>query len=89
MVQGGQQADWASPVQSLFGDHAGSAVPHLHAYIGSGEVVLELVSGGVRLSAAHSEPIRGRVTKNELWSVLRTARDSYQELLELWEASQP
>ena len=73
----------------ISGDHAGSAVPHVHADIGSGEVVVELVAGGVRLSGAHSDPIRGRVTTNELRIVLRTARDSYQQLLELWKESQP
>ena len=73
----------------ISGDHAGSAVPHVHADIGSGEVIVELASGGVRLSVAHSDPIRGRVTRNELRIVLRTARDSYQQLLELWKESQP
>ena len=73
----------------ISGDHAGSAVPHVHADIGSGEVIVELAAGGVRLSVAHSDPIRGRVTKNELRIVLRTARDSYQQLLELWKESQP
>jgi hypothetical protein len=73
----------------ISGDHAGSAVPHVHADIGSGEVIVELTAGGVRLSVAHSDPIRGRVTKNELRIVLRTARDSYQQLLELWKESQP
>jgi hypothetical protein len=73
----------------ISGDHAGSAVPHVHADIGSGEVIVELAAGGVRLSVAHSDRIRGRVTKNELRIVLRTARDSYQELLELWKESQP
>lgn len=73
----------------ISGDHAGSATPHVHADIGSGEVVVELVAESVRLSGAHSDPIRGRVTKNELRIVLRTARDSYQQLLELWKESQP
>lgn len=72
----------------ISGDHVGSAVPHVHADIGSGEVIVELAAGGVRLSVAHSDPIRGRVTKNER-IVLRTARDSYQLLLELWKESQP
>ena len=73
----------------ISGDHAASAVPRVHADIGSGEVVVELVAGGVRLSEAHSDPIRGKVTMRELRIVLRTASDSYQQLLELWKESQP
>lgn len=73
----------------ISGDHAGAAIPHIHADIGGGEVVIELCAGGVRLSKAHSEPIRGRVTKNEVRIVLRTARDAYDELIELWRDSQP
>jgi hypothetical protein len=73
----------------ISGDHAGRAIPHVHADIGSGEVVVELTPAGVRLSEAHSGAIRGKITKNELRIVLRTARDSYQQLIELWEESQP
>ena len=69
-------------------DHAG-AVPNVHADVGSGEVIVELTPAGVRLSEAHSGVIRGKIAKNELRIVLRTARDSYQQLIELWEGSQP
>lgn len=42
--------------RAISGDHPGSAVPHLHADIGSGEVVIELVpAGAVRLSGAHGD----------------------------------
>jgi hypothetical protein len=88
LLLGGQQTDRAGSVQMISGDHAGSAIPHVHADIGSGEVVVELTPAGVRLSEAHSGAIRGKITKNELRIVLRTARDSYQQLIELWEESQ-
>ena len=73
----------------ISGDHAGAAIPHIHADIGRGEVIVELVAGGVRLSNAHFAPLRGRVTKNEVRLVLRTAREHYDDLIELWEESQP
>jgi hypothetical protein len=75
--------------RAISGDHAGAAIPHLHADIGSGEVVVELFPDGVRLSEAHGTPIRGPVTTSELRVVLETARDSYDDLLALWKASQP
>ncbi len=76
--------------RAIWGDHAGAAVPHLHADIGSGEAIVEfLASGAVRLSKAHGEPIRGRVTARELRVVLEAARDTYDELIALWKASQP
>ena len=71
------------------GDHAGASVPHLHADIGSGEVVVELLAdGSVRLSRTHGDPIRGRVTMSELRVVLKTAAKAHGDLLKLWEASQ-
>jgi len=75
--------------RAISGDHAGASVPHLHADIGTGEVVVEFLLDGVRLSEAHGAPIRGAVTARELRVVLETARDSYDELLALWKASQP
>ena len=75
--------------RAISGDHKGARVPHLHADIGSGEVVVEfLAHGAVRLSKAHGEPIRGRVTARELRLVLEAARDAYDELVALWKASQ-
>jgi Domain of unknown function (DUF4160) len=73
----------------ISGDHAGSSIPHVHADIGSGEVIVELVAGGVRLSNAHLASIRGRVTRNEVRVVLRTASEYYDDLFALWEESQP
>lgn len=76
--------------RAISGDHSGAKIPHLHADIGSGEVVVEfLAQGAVRLSKAHGEPIRGRVTAHELRLVLEAARDTYDELIALWKASQP
>jgi hypothetical protein len=75
--------------RAISGDHAGANIPHLHSDIGSGEVLIELLPDGtVRLSRAHGEPIRGRVTMNEVRLVLRTARDAFEDLIGLWEASQ-
>ncbi len=71
------------------GDHAGSTTPHVHGVIGSGEVIVELIAGEVRLSRAHGTPIRGQVTKREVQIVLATAAEIYDELLALWKASQP
>ena len=76
--------------RAISGDHPGATVPHLHADIGSGEVIIELLpAGAVRLSAAHGDPIRGTVTTHELRIVLETARDAYSDLMNLWKASQP
>ena len=76
--------------RAISGDHARAAVPHLHADIGSGEVVVELLpDGAVNLSKAHGDPIRGKITVRELRVVLETARDAYEELMSLWKASQP
>jgi hypothetical protein len=75
--------------QAISGDHAGARIPHLHAFVGSGEVVVELLKGGdVRLSAAHGSPVRGVVTAREQRLVLETARDSHKLLVRLWKASQ-
>ena len=49
--------------QAISGDHPGAPIPHLHAFFGSGEVVIELLlNGDVRLSQAHGAPIRGTVS---------------------------
>ena len=76
--------------RAISGDHPGAEPPHLHADIGSGEVIIELLEGGdVRLSRAHGDPIRGKVTASEQRVVLTTARDSFDELKDLWKGSQP
>ena len=76
--------------RAISGDHAGAKDPHLHADVGSGEVVIELIeAGNVRLSGAHGDPIRGKVTVSELRVVFRTARDNFEALMHLWRESQP
>ena len=74
--------------QAISGDHPDAAIPHLHAFIGSGEFVIELLaSGDVRRSEAHGSPIRGTLTAREQRVVLEEARDNHELLLELWKAS--
>ena len=58
---------------------------HFHAKVGTGEVALDVfANGGVILSAAHGDPITGKVTPPELKAVLNTARLWHSELLHLW-----
>jgi hypothetical protein len=75
--------------EAISGDHASARLPHLHAYIGSGEAVIELDDGVVRLSVAHGAPIRGYLKKSELRRIIHGAVDNYDALLELWRMSQP
>jgi hypothetical protein len=76
--------------QAFSGDHAGARTPHLHAFVGSGEVIVELLAtGDVRLSQAHGAPVRGAVTLREQRIVLKYAREDHAALIALWEASQP
>jgi hypothetical protein len=53
--------------QAISGDHAGARIPHLHAFIGSGEVIVELLPvKGVRLgSARRADPRHGDVARSE------------------------
>lgn len=74
---------------AISGDHVGAKLPHLHAYVGSGEAVIELDGAAVRLSTAHGDPIRGYLKKNELRLIIREAIDNYEALLVLWRLSQP
>lgn len=72
------------------GEHAGAAVPHVHAKIASGELVVELLpQGDIRLSQAHRSSTRGKITESEKRHVLLVARDAYDELVVLWRMSQP
>jgi hypothetical protein len=48
-----------------------------------------LADGDVRLSHAHKTVVRGPVTASEQRLVLRIASNFYDELMELWDASQP
>lgn len=63
----------------------GGAVPHFHAFIGDGEVVVDMLPAGeVVLSPVHGDPICGTVTPPELKTVLNAARKSHALLIELW-----
>jgi len=76
--------------QAYSADHAGAAVPHLHAKIGSGEVIVELLPDGkVRISESHGKPVRGKISSNERHWVLWIAEDAYDDLIILWRRSQP
>ncbi len=58
---------------------------HFHARTGQGEIYLDVyANGGVILSAAHGDPIRGSITAPELKAVLNTARLWRGELMLLW-----
>jgi len=58
---------------------------HFHARTGLGEIYLDVyANGGVILSAAHGDPIRGTITAPELKAVLNTARLWRSELMLLW-----
>lgn len=72
------------------GDHAGSTVPHLHGFVTSGEIIVELLAdGSVRLSKAHGSPVRGKATARDQKVVLTTAADNFELLLGLWKESRP
>ncbi len=52
--------------------------------------MIELLrDGDVRLSRAHRSPTSGRISRSEIRVVLDTAREAFDELLQLWEASRP
>jgi hypothetical protein len=76
--------------QALSGDHAGAAIPHLHAFVGGAEVIVELLPDGkARTSHAHRASIYGKVSASDLRRVIRIAEAAYAELIMLWRMSQP
>jgi hypothetical protein len=59
-------------------DHPGAPVPHVHAWIGAGEVVIELMPDRtVRLSERHPVPVRGDVKRSEVRKALNEAAEHY------------
>jgi hypothetical protein len=75
--------------QAISGDHPGASVPHVHAYVGSGQVLVELLPWGeVRVSKAHRSSIRGIISLSEERHVLLIAKSAYDELMALWRMSQ-
>ncbi len=76
--------------QAMCGDHARAVIPHFHAHVGGGEVIVELLPDGkARLSKAHRSPIRGKVSPRDARLVLCIAEDAHDELIILWRISQP
>lgn len=67
-------------------DHDGARVPHVHAWIGGGEVVIELMPDRtVRLSEQHPLAVRGDVKRSEVRKALNEAVELYDALLAEYE----
>jgi uncharacterized protein DUF4160 len=61
--------------------------PHAHAFIGSGEVIIDLCpDGSIALARRKTGAIRGRVTRNEVRKALEAAVATYVDLVRAWEA---
>lgn len=59
---------------------------HIHAFVGSGEVVLDLRSNGtVALAKRGSGAIRGSVTRTEVRKALDAAAEAFELLAKAWE----
>lgn len=57
---------------------------HVHGFIGSGEVIVNLRSGKKVALANRTDNIRGRVTRTELKRVLAAAAARFDDLAKLW-----
>ena len=75
---------------AISGDHPGQRPPHLHAYVGSIQVIISLLpDGSIGFSPHHPNPIRGKAAKrNQVRAVLEIAEEHYDQLQKLWEESQ-
>jgi hypothetical protein len=63
-------------------DHETAPVPHVHAWIGSGEVTIELMPDRtVRISRQHRLPVRGRLKRSEITQALDGAVRCYDLLI--------
>lgn len=59
---------------------------HVHAFIGAGEVIVDLrADGTVALSARGRRAIRGRVSREDVRKVLDAAAGSFERLATAWE----
>jgi hypothetical protein len=59
---------------------------HVHAFVGSGEVIIDLRSDGtVTLAKRGIGAIRGSVTRSDVKKVLRAAAGAFERLAEAWE----
>lgn len=67
-------------------DHPQAKAPHVHAWVGSGEVVIELMRDrSVRLSEQHSLPIRGNVKRSDVNKALAEAARCYDLIMAEYE----
>jgi hypothetical protein len=67
-------------------DHPRAQIPHVHAWVGSGEVVIELMPDrSVRLSEQHSLPVRGNVKRSDVKKALAEAARCYDVLMAEYE----
>jgi hypothetical protein len=70
-------------------DHHGAKIPHVHAWLGSGEVVIELMPDRTaRLSEQHPLPVRGDVKRSEVRKALSEAAEHYDALIAEYERQQ-
>ena len=59
---------------------------HVHGYIGSGAVIVDLKADGSVALADRKDNIVGRIKNNEVRKVLEEAGEAFNQLVELWEA---
>ena len=58
---------------------------HVHAFIGSGEVIVDLRADGTVDLANRKDAIRGSVKRSEIHKVLQAADKHFHELAAKWE----
>ncbi len=61
---------------------------HIHGFIGSGEVIVDLRADGTVALAHRKDAIRGTVTRSEVRKVLTAAGEAFQTLADLWDEMQ-
>lgn len=59
---------------------------HVHAFVGSGEVIIDLHEDGtVRFANRAGGPIRGHITRSETRKVLVAAASAFDRLAQAWD----
>jgi hypothetical protein len=58
--------------------------PHVHAEIGAGKIVIDLLPDGNVALSTRKKAVR-KATASEVRKALRAAETAYAELIELWE----
>ena len=59
---------------------------HVHAFVGSGEVVIDLrADGTIALAMRASGAVRGNVSRSEVRKVLAAADGAFDRLAKAWE----